>query len=124
MKRKSHEDDIQKAVIAHLRLYGVRDMLFWHTPNGGKRSITQAVKFKALGVVAGIPDLLILHGGQLHALELKAPKGRVSFDQLSVMGNLKRAGAKVEFAFGLDEALRALRDWKLLRLPAEKQEAA
>ena len=35
------------------------NVLIFHIPNGGKRSITQAMKFQKMGVKPGIPDLFI-----------------------------------------------------------------
>ena len=49
--------------------------LLFHVPNGGNRSKREAKRFKNEGVVSGIPDLLFLYLGELHAIEMKKPAG-------------------------------------------------
>jgi hypothetical protein len=46
------EDAIQYAVFDHIRARGLRDLVFWHTPNGGKRKKMEAARFKGLGIRA------------------------------------------------------------------------
>lgn len=52
--------------------------VFWHTANEGKRSWKQGTLRRAMGMVAGAPDYVILfaHGPLL--LEFKTPDGRQS----------------------------------------------
>lgn len=109
------EEQIHKAVIAHLSARSVPGSFWWHTPNGGKRHIAEAVKFKALGVVAGVPDLLILKGGKLHALELKAAKGALTPSQRIVLTHMENCGAETAVAHSLDEALVTLEFWGVLK---------
>ena len=47
------EDAIQCAVFDHIRVRGSRDLVARHTPNGGKRNMIEAARFKGLGVRAG-----------------------------------------------------------------------
>ena len=59
--------------------------LMMHIPNGGLRSKSEAVRFKRLGVKAGVPDLFLpVARGGFHGLwvEMKRQKGgRLSEDQ-------------------------------------------
>jgi hypothetical protein len=72
MKRRQRpEDCVQRAVCQHLHIRGVRGLLWWHTPNGGKRRPIEAAIMKSLGVRAGVADLILLHAGRIFALELK-----------------------------------------------------
>lgn len=112
---KRPEQELQRAVIAHLKARGVPRLFFWHHPAGGFRRPIEAAIFKGLGVVAGIPDILILHGGTLFALELKADTGRLSEKQIAVQDEMRIAGAVVATAVGLDAALAQLEAWRLLR---------
>lgn len=65
----------------------------WHTPNGGKRDRVEAIRFKMIGVEAGIPDYFFLWGA-LHFLEFKEPAGGVlSPAQLRIQPQLTAAGA-------------------------------
>lgn len=64
----------------------------WHTPNGGKRDRVEAIRFKMIGVEAGIPDYLFLWGGLL-GLEFKEPDGgRLSQAQIDLHPLLRAAG--------------------------------
>lgn len=60
-RRHSPEETIQRKIAKHLDRIGV---LWFHPPNGGKRGKAEAGAFKAQGVKAGVPDLIILepHG--------------------------------------------------------------
>jgi hypothetical protein len=120
---KRPEQEIHKAVAAHLRQRGVPGLLWWHTPNGamlgGKRSrkgiAIQGSIMKGLGVRAGVSDILALYRGKFFALELKAEGGRPTEDQLAFHSEVKANGGFICVAEGLDRALRALEMWGLLR---------
>ena len=109
------EDAIQCAVFDHIRVRGSRDLVARHTPNGGKRNMIEAARFKGLGVRAGISDVVAVHRGRIFALELKAPGGSASEAQLKLIADIERAGACTCVAEGLDEALAVLETWGLLR---------
>jgi hypothetical protein len=114
-RRDRPEQRIQKAVFDHLRWRGVPLLFVFHCPNGGWRTAVEAKILKGLGVVAGIPDLLILCRGQLFGLELKAESGRVSKAQAATHTSLRDAGCRVAIAVGVDQAVAQLVAWKLLR---------
>jgi len=50
-------------------------------PNGGTRHVIEANKFKATGLVAGIPDLVFFSENTLIFFELKREKGRLEDSQ-------------------------------------------
>jgi hypothetical protein len=95
---KRPEQAIHKAVVSHLNARAEPRVFFWHTPNEGKRGFVNAAALKAMGMTAGVPDLIILKAGNLHALELKAPGGRLTPSQrlvtLEFWGILKRDATK------------------------------
>jgi len=79
----------------------LRGLLF-HIPNGGNRSMREGAKFKSIGVVAGIPDLMLCvpsfaHNIQKHGLfiEMKADKGKLSELQIKAHTRLGNAGYEV-----------------------------
>jgi hypothetical protein len=84
------------------------DVLIFAIPNGGQRSITEAVRLKAEGVLAGVPDLFLARAvGDTHGLfiEMKRVKGgKVSDKQKAVIDVLKREGYSTLIAYGCDEA--------------------
>lgn len=117
-RRARDEDQIQAAVCLHLSVRAVPGVVFWHTPNGGSRTAAEAGRFKALGVKAGVPDVLVLRAGRLFALELKALGGRLSDAQRDMLAALEAAGAATGVAYGLDEAIAQLERWGVIRATA------
>lgn len=116
------EQEIHKAVAAHLRQRGAPGVLWWHSPNGahyGKRNrkgaAIQGAIMKGLGVRAGVSDIVALHKGMFYALELKAPGGRPTEAQLEFISDVRANGGFTCVAEGLNEALGALEMWGLVR---------
>jgi hypothetical protein len=114
-RRKRAEDAIQRVLLQHLRLRAPRDCFFTHFPAGGIRSPIEAAILKGLGVRAGVPDLLIVFEGTLYGLELKADGRKRTALQEETQDALRRAGAVVATAVGLDGALKQLEAWNLLK---------
>jgi len=104
------EDAIQCAVFDHIRVRGSRDLVAWHTPNGGKRNRIEAARFKVLGIRAGVLDVVAVHRGRIFTLE-----GSATEAQLEFIADMERAGAYTCVAEGLDRALAVLEAWGLLR---------
>jgi hypothetical protein len=113
--RARDEQQLQKNALAHIAWRAVPGVWFCHYPAGGWRSAVEAAILKGLGVVAGVPDLLLVHRGQLYALELKTERGRLTQIQIATQTTMRAAGAKVATAAGLDAALEQLEAWGLLR---------
>lgn len=114
-RRRSPEATIQRAVFAHLRARGTPGLFAFHPANGGYRKPAEAAILKGLGVVAGVPDVFIVHNGRCFALELKAEGARATDKQLACIAALREAGAFTAIAEGLDRALACLEAWGLLR---------
>jgi hypothetical protein len=116
------EQEIQKAVFAHIAQRGVRGAVAWHTPNGmfagGGRNrkgvAIQGAIMKGMGMRAGVSDILAVYGGKIFAMELKAPGGRPTPAQLQFLADMEAAGAITAVCEGLDAALRTLEGWGLL----------
>ena len=89
--------------------------VFFHVPLGGCRSRVEGAILKAIGTVAGVPDIICIFQGRVYALELKAGRGRVTDVQRVVHERLREAGANVAVAHGIDQALAQLERWQLLR---------
>lgn len=110
------ERAIHLAVVERLQL-GVMPHVFWcHIPNGEARAKVTGAILRAMGVKAGVPDLMFLIGGRRpHFLELKRETGRTSLDQQGVHREMRQAGAVVEVAYGFDDAMKILQRWGVLR---------
>jgi hypothetical protein len=114
-RRHRPEDAIQRAVFQHLRTRGTPGMFAFHPANGGYRRPIEAAIMKGLGVVAGVPDVIVIREGRVYGLELKAPGGRASAAQLETLAAMEAAGAYTCVAEGLDRALAVLEQWRILR---------
>ena len=113
--RTTSEQAIQRAVCEHLRQRSASGVVWWHTPNGGRRNPVEAAIFNGLGVRAGVSDLILLRDGRAFALELKTERGRPTAAQTQFISEFRAAGGEASIANGLDQALRTLETWKLLR---------
>jgi hypothetical protein len=70
-------------VLAFIR-YACPASIVFAVPNGGARSATEAAILIGQGVLPGAPDLvLIVEGGHVLLIELKAPKGRITEAQVA-----------------------------------------
>ena len=114
-RRRQPEAQLQRAVLEHLRRRGVRRLFVFHYPAGGWRSPVEAAILKSLGVIAGVPDVLIIHQGHLYALELKTAHGHLTGAQIETQERMRAAGATVATAVEIDAALERLEEWSLLR---------
>jgi VRR-NUC domain len=115
MKRRRPEQQDHRAVVQHLQVRATPGTYWFHPANGGWRSKIEAAILKSLGVRAGTPDLILIHAGRTFGLELKSPAGRLSQTQIAAHEEMRRAGAEVAVAAGLDEAIEQLERWQLLR---------
>lgn len=70
---------------------------------------------KGLGVVAGVPDVMIIFKGSVYALELKTEKGKPSEKQYAAVEAIRDAGGFACIVHGLDPAIRCLETWGILR---------
>jgi hypothetical protein len=110
---------LNRAVVAHLQGRPASGIFWCAVPNGGYRSKTEAAIMVGLGVRKGSPDLICVkasrEASQVYALELKAPRGRLSPAQMQCHEELRRAGAVVAVCHSLDDALDKLELWGVLR---------
>ena len=94
-KKPGHpESELQRACVRWFRLQ-YPGVLFFHIPNGGKRNAREAARFKAEGVVPGIPDLFLAearHGFHGLFIEMKAGKNRPTPEQADAMQMLSASG--------------------------------
>lgn len=107
---KRQEDSTQRAVVHWVRATCPGTLVF-HVPNGGARNRAEAGIFKGLGVLAGVPDLIILWPGVCAGLELKAPGKRPSDTQAAVGEQMQAMGHLWGWADSVDGALALLKSW-------------
>lgn len=123
MKQPS-EHKIQVALCDYLALGGRKDLHWFAIPNGGHRHIRQAAKLKAEGVRPGSPDMcFILPEGRTGWLELKTKRGSLSPAQREFRDKAQALGHVWAVAKDIDEAIRVISDWGVLRSAYARTEA-
>lgn len=107
---KNEETNIQVAVVNYLRAR-YPQALFTIAPSGMKLPIHVARMLKAMGYVAGTPDLMIFEPrGEYHGLfiEIKTERGRASEAQGKFMDSLWERGYLVALCFGYERAVKVI----------------
>jgi hypothetical protein len=112
---KRAEQSLQMTLADHLRARAAAGTYWFHPANGGARTAIEGAILKACGVRAGTPDLILIKDGRTYGLELKADNGRVSPAQAKAHEEMRAAAAEVATATGIDEAIKQLEVWPLLR---------
>jgi hypothetical protein len=91
------------------------DILFYHVPNGGYRKAQEASKFKAMGVKAGVPDLVIPIARKGHHglyIELKRVSGGTLSDaQKFWMEKLREQGYDCYEAKGAQDLINYVKNY-------------
>ena len=123
----SSEASEQEKVISwcfhHERLY---PDLKWmhHCPNGGSRQRLEAIRLKAQGVKAGVPDLhLPIPKGRYVGLyiEMKYDKGTIQKSQKEWIVGMAAAGHYACVCYGYDIAVEVIESYLKLRSGEEMQ---
>lgn len=110
----SSEHEAQRAVVEAVARYAQQRpalRLLYAIPNGGKRHVAVAVKLKAEGVKAGVPDLCLpVARGGYHGcyLEGKRKGGHVSAAQLEWLTALALEGYYVTIFWSADQGIDTL----------------
>lgn len=92
------EQELQIACVAWFTLqYPKLAPYLHHSPNGGKRTRTEAGIFKAMGTRPGMPDLMLYYRPPMAdwtglAVEMKGPDGRLTQPQKDWLQRLKGEG--------------------------------
>lgn len=117
------EDEEQATVIEWAELNAVHfpDLkLLYAIPNGGKRDVREAAKFKRTGVKPGVPDLhLPVPKGGYHGLyiEMKRKKdGKLSPDQREWLRILTEQGHYCAVCKGWEQAVKTIINYLRERL--------
>lgn len=92
--RKKLEFQLQCQCVDWFRMQYPNEIIF-AIPNGGSRNIVEAVNFKRMGVLAGVPDLFVPRGNSTYHglfIEMKAGSGKLSESQSEISGILRTNG--------------------------------
>jgi len=120
--RNNYEDQLQIMVVNYceMKRHGLEKI--FHVPNGGKRNVFEAKKFKRMGVKSGVPDLVLpvaKNGYHGLYLELKcarndpagASRGTLTSNQQKIIKELKKDGYCVKVGFGFEHSIGFLNDY-------------
>ncbi len=113
-RRGTPEANLQRAVVSALRFALPKGAIVHHCANevteAGPRGARRQAILVGMGVHPGFADLMVLCEGRVLFLELKAPKGRLSDDQVVFRDAVLAQGFGWALVRSLDEALGALAD--------------
>lgn len=103
------EDEEQKLVVEYCDLKGIPR---FRVPNETyTKSWSQKRKNKALGVSSGVPDLFVIIGGRLIAIEMKRVKNSATSPaQRAWIEKLNQAGVEARVCKGHEEALAFIQE--------------
>ncbi|ENO2693345.1 VRR-NUC domain-containing protein [Salmonella enterica] len=114
------EDSHQVDCVAWLR-HNYPHLLFWHTVNEGKKTITSALRDEQAGLRKGVSDFVILiglnHRYPFAAIELKrvnksgkCKASPVSDEQSSFLRDVRQRGGFAAVAYGINQFKIAIAD--------------
>lgn len=113
-RRGTAEADLQRAVVHALRFALPRTAIIHHSANEvtepGPRGARRQAILTGMGVHPGFADLMVIAGGRVLFLELKAPKGRLRPSQEAFRDAVEAQGFGWALVRSLDDALGALAD--------------
>lgn len=111
------EDNIQIACVRWFSLqYPDLAILLHHSPNGGKRNVREAARFKTMGVRAGFPDLVLLYPssgfhGLLIELKTQSKGSRQTPNQKAYQEAATKQGYKYVICRSFDDFHREVKDY-------------
>ena len=118
VKKPVSEDDHQALVVrwAESAQRGKWKCLQWllHIPNERKCTPAQGARLKRMGVRSGVSDLFLPAPiGGYHGLwiEMKAPGGRATENQLRFIADMRDAGYAAAVCVGYEAAIQAIKKY-------------
>lgn len=110
------EAQIHKSIVQWLRAV-LPDALVHHSPNegvrGGKPGIMDGARKKALGQIAGWPDIEVMAWSSIGPMffEVKAATGKTSPEQDAVLDRLHTLGYRVAVVQSVNDVRACLFEW-------------
>lgn len=86
----------------------------FHVPNGGSRNKQEAVKFKQMGVKAGVSDLCLPYPKGIYCglfIEMKYGNNRQQDTQKEFLTDMAAAGHFVATCYSAEEAIKVLEEY-------------
>lgn len=121
MRLRPTEDQVQRSIADYLEAISPRGKgpwIWFHVPNGGSRKggEVEGGRMKSHGVLAGVPDILIIAPGLTLGLEVKTQGGKLRESQKAIRDRMRSMDRWVawELVRSLDDVKSALRHHHLL----------
>lgn len=86
----------------------------FHVPNGGSRNKQEAVKFKQMGVKAGVSDLCLPYPKGIYCglfIEMKYGNNRQQDTQKEFLAAMETAGHFVATCYSAEEAIKVIEEY-------------
>ena len=111
-KASRPEDALQITVAGFLRQFARKNIIWFHPPNGGNRGLTEGKIFKAMGVLPGVADIVVVCPDKRVAfLELKSAKGGLNANQRLFRDRCEALDIRYAIARTPEEATAVLWSW-------------
>lgn len=112
------EDKIQQEIVVFYRNnFSLKNSdpkgLIFSVPNDGK-NLKEQLRKKATGLLAGVSDLILIHGGKVYFIEVKDEKGTQRPTQKEFEAEVKKQGFKYILVRSLEDFKKALKEWFIL----------
>jgi hypothetical protein len=112
MKRQYPEDDLAISVKDFLDVALPPEIVWFHVPNGGKRNVREAARFKAMGVLAGVADdVFIMPDAKVGFIELKVGSNTQEDSQKVFETNVTALGCPYVVCRSVHDVQVTLEDW-------------
>ena len=114
--RRHDERDLHKSCIQLLRHAAPPNCVFFHIPSGEYRRKATAALLQAMGVVPGLPDLVLIYKARILGIELKSTKGRLNPAQKNMHECLRAAGCLVTVVRNIEEFITVVNSFMPFRV--------
>ncbi len=115
-KRRRDEEDLQTTLVEWLRWAAKPGSIWFHVPNQGKRGKATGGRLKAMGLRAGVADLLfVLPDGIAAFMELKTGTGKQSKPQIQFERDCFEARVPYVVVTNFDTAVEILTAWGVVK---------
>lgn len=114
---KGKEDNLQIALARWLKMT-YPNLLWFHTPNGGSRNAFEAYKFKSMGVLPGVSDIIIFEKKQDYSgliIELKVKGGRLQQTQRLFLNEAAEKGFKCVVCYSFESTQKEVKNYLALK---------
>ena len=109
---KRPEEALQRLCVDYATRAYPKLILFAVTNQKGTRTAIEMGVLKSMGAKPGVSDLILcLPDGRFAAIELKAPKGRLSDSQSDFLAAVELTGGYTAVVRSFDEFVAALERW-------------